>query len=398
MRIYPRLQIDIKIHDLFLGLCSYLVPLNRKQLEQDICSFWPSGKHVKVCFTVRTALDSLLSALNLPEGTEVIMSAVNIKDMADIIESHGLKIVPADIRVESMFPASDKIEALITDKSKILILSQLFGSVTGLEPFAKICKKHGMILIEDCAQAFCGTRYRGSPFADISLFSFGPIKSLTALGGAVAVANSRDYINKMEKAEKRYRPKGEFWFLKRILKYLLIKFASFPALFSLVIKLIILWDRDPEKTVNGLSRSFSRGSLLMQIRFKPPVHLLFLLKRRLKKNSDSRFESRRQNARIFINDLKDHVTVPSIGASFHSFWVIPILADNPSGLQKMLLKYGFDSTMADHSQKVIKKSGEKGIRLKNAEYVMSRLIYMPDLSEMKKEDKKKLINLIKSNI
>jgi len=41
------------------------------------------------------------------------------------------------------------------------------------------------LLVEDCAQAFAGTQYYGYPQADVSLFSFGAIKSCTALGGAV---------------------------------------------------------------------------------------------------------------------------------------------------------------------------------------------------------------------
>lgn len=297
MKTYPRHQIDIEISDLLVVLFSYLLPLNRNKLEQEIRSFWHNRKHVKICFTVRTALDSYFSALNLAEDSEVIMSAINIKDMVTIVKHHGLQVVPVDIQINDLSLIPTDVEALVTESTKVLIFAQLFGAVVDLKPLAELCTKHDILLIEDCAQAFCGTQYQGSPYADISLFSFGPIKSSTALGGAVLIAKSSDTIKAIERTECLYSKKIEYWFFCRILKYLLIKLLSFPIFYGSFIKLLTVRQFDLGAKINAVSRSFAKGPLPSQIHFKPPLHLLFLLHRRLCKNNGN-FTSREQLARL----------------------------------------------------------------------------------------------------
>ena len=60
-----------------------------------------------------------------------------------------------------------------------------------LQPFAEKAQEHGLLLWEDCAQAFDG-RYAGHPEADAVMFSFGPIKTATALGGVIVALAGPD--------------------------------------------------------------------------------------------------------------------------------------------------------------------------------------------------------------
>ncbi len=400
IKIYPRHQLDIQISDLMGALMSFLAPLDRQQLEKDILSFWESKNHRKICFTVRTAFDSLLTGLNFPKGTEVMMTAVNIKHMVEIVEHHELKVIPLDFQIEDLSLDFDRFESLISEKTKVILFAQLFGAIVDLQPLSERCKQHGILLIEDCAQAFCGTKYQGSSFADVSLFSFGPIKSSTALGGAVVIARSAEFIEKIEEAERTYHRKSEYWFLRRVVKYLLVKLLSFPIIYGLFLRLLSLLGYDLEETINRVSRSFSKGPLISQIRFQPPVHLLFLLHRRFYRNNDSKFGAREKKVRFLLESLetlKTSIQIPSQGVGHHSFWVIPLLTENPNLLRKELLEYGFDSTQAHHSQTAI-TAIEDGIDIKNAQYLLNQTIYLPSMAGMNETVTKQLISILVRSI
>lgn len=123
---------------------------------------------------------------------------MNIPQMIKIIRYHGLVPIPIEIDVEGLSPKVEEIEAAITPKSKvknnfnsilkILLLAALFGTkINNMDEIAQLCKKHNLLLIEDMAEGFQTITYNGHPMADMSLFSFGTIKTLSALGGGLMV-------------------------------------------------------------------------------------------------------------------------------------------------------------------------------------------------------------------
>lgn len=113
------------------------------------------------------------------------MSAVTIPDMVKIVEAHQLVPVPLDLDTDSMIPRVDLLDKAISSKTKMIVLAHISDRYK-LDPFVEFAKKHSLMLVEDCAQVFCGWEdYTGDPRADVSMFSFGTIKTATANGGAV---------------------------------------------------------------------------------------------------------------------------------------------------------------------------------------------------------------------
>lgn len=386
MNIFPRYQFDIDSKDLILGLLSYSLPLDKNSLEQSILKTWKKP-HIKISFTVRTALDSFLTSLNLPKDSGVLMSRINILDMVKIIENHNLKVTSVDFRLDDLSVPIENIKKSITNKTKILIIAQLFGAIHDLEDIAKLCKEYNIILIEDCAQAFCGTKYYGSPYADISLFSFGVIKSTTALGGAIIVSKSQKHIDIMNKIESSYPTKSEFFFFKRLLKYLLLKIMLTPFIYGFLFKILKLLNHDIDNTINKFSKSFPKGDITSHIQFKPSLHLLFLLNRQLnQEKNDIKFQKREAIARDFIALLNNSIVIGNM-AKHNSFWLIPILTKNPKKLQERLLAYGFDSTQGKQSQVAIHQHG-------NALTLVKKVLYLPTITKMSKNDKEKLAKLL----
>ena len=80
------------------------------------------------CLSVRSGFDALLGALALPRGSEVLMSAVNIADMARIIEAHGLTPVPVDLDMQTLTVSMASLARAATPCTRAVLVAHLFGS------------------------------------------------------------------------------------------------------------------------------------------------------------------------------------------------------------------------------------------------------------------------------
>ncbi len=377
LKLYPRLQLDISFTDLISTLFAVQIP-SRNQSITNIQSFWKVNKEILVTFSVRTALDLLLQSLNLPKGSEVLISAVNIRDMSGIIELHGLIPVPIDISLETLAPSQELLEKLVSEKTKLLLIAHLFGVIIPLQPYVEFCKKYNLLLIEDCAQAFAGSKYYGHPQADASLFSFGPIKSCTALGGAVALIREPSLAEKMRNIEQEYSQKSESWFQRRLFKYISLKLLSLPWIYCQFINILQLLRLDIETVIKGTTRGFPKGELLIKIRYRPPNRLLWLLAQRLNRSKD--FTRREATARKFLGMLKPNIFVPGSQAEFNSFWLFPILVTSPDSLYFQLRQFGFDTARGNTSNMFAiepTSTERKYPSPENAKYLVEHLLCLP---------------------
>ncbi|HEY9851064.1 MAG TPA: DegT/DnrJ/EryC1/StrS family aminotransferase [Leptolyngbyaceae cyanobacterium] len=347
-RLHPRLPLHISIADLVFCLFSFFYK-PQQALPTILKDFAKNERQVLVTLSVRTAFDLLLQSLNLPSGSEVLMTAVNIGDMVEIIKRHNLVPIPIDISLDTLAPDIQVIENLISSRTRIILVAHLFGSVINLTEITKLCQKYQLILVEDCAQAFCGDKYCGNPEANVSLFSFGPIKSCTALGGAIACIRDKKLAEKMSAIAEKYPQRSEWWFCQRVLKYFVLKLLSLPWIYYYLIRLIKLLGWNIDSTINSLTRGFYKGDILSKIRYRPPQTMVSLLWRRLNNFDNGYFERRESKARFFISLLDPEIICPGSKAIFHSFWVLPILTDCPENLIENLRNKGFDSTRGNTS-------------------------------------------------
>lgn len=402
LNVYPRLQLHISFSDLVAILFSFFYFSNREQHTSEIQSFWQGNKNVLVTLSVRTSFDLLLQSLNLPAGTEVLMSAVNIRDMVEVVKRHGLVPVPVDISLDTLAPSLQLLETLISEKSRVFLVAHLFGSIINLEPYAQLCKKHNILLIEDCAQAFAGLKYYGSEDADVSFFSFGPIKSCTALGGAVTLIRDRTLAEKMKSLEEQYPCRSDFWFLKRVLKYFGLKLFSIPWVYYHLLAFFKFLNLDIDSVINSLTRGFSKGDILEKIRYRPPNRMLALLIRRLRNCCDLWFERwlewRESKARKFLSLLLPEIPCPGKGADYNSFWVVPVLVPNPESLMVKLREHGFDATRGNTSLTCIKDSRSleevPALRLLHGKRLIDHVLYLPVSESLPEKELLRLAELV----
>ena len=165
--------------------------------------------HTEYCIGVGNGLDALmlvLRALEIGPGDEVIVPSNTYIATALAVTYVGAKpvLVEPDIRTYNIDPA--KIEQNITANTKAIMPVHLYGQPCDMDPIMAIAKKHGLYVIEDCAQAH-GATYNGKiigSFGDAAGFSFYPGKNLGALGDAGAVTTNNADIAKKVRALGNY--------------------------------------------------------------------------------------------------------------------------------------------------------------------------------------------------
>lgn len=157
----------------------------------------------KYCVGVGNGLDALmlsLKALGVGEGDEVIVpSNTYIATALAVTYVNATPVfVEPDIRTYDLDPS--KIEEKITPRTKAIMPVHLYGQACDMDPILAIARKHGLYVVEDCAQAH-GATYKGKTvgsFGDAAGFSFYPGKNLGALGDAgAAVTDNKDVADKI---------------------------------------------------------------------------------------------------------------------------------------------------------------------------------------------------------
>jgi perosamine synthetase len=360
----PRLTLDITWSDLTFALAGRPDP----GAEARILARVPAGRSGAVCLSVRTALDALLGELALPAGAEVLMSAVNIQNMADIVRAHGLTVVPVDITLEGLAPTPAALEAAVTPQSRLFLLAHLFGSRVETEGLAKVCARHGLLFVEDCAQAYDGS-LEASPGTDVSLYSFGPIKTATALGGAVALFADDDQAARVRTRTAAYPPMPQGWWRRRVVKHVGLKVLSSPRVMGWVVGLLERLGHDVDAVIGKAARGFAAGELLPQIRRRPPEMLVSLLDRRLADPPLARLASRRARAERIVQDLPAGA-VPGIGLARHAWWLVPVLSRDPAATIAHGRQQGLDLTRGATSLRALTPAP-------NAEALIDQVVYLP---------------------
>lgn len=158
------------------------------------------AQHAVALASGTDALHLALAAAGIGEGDEVITSPFTFIATAEAIRYVGAKPVFVDIdpRTFNIDPA--RIEAAITGKTRAILPVHLFGQPADMAPIEALCVKHGLLLIEDCAQSFgaaAGGRMTGTIGA-LGCFSFFPSKNLGCYGdGGMVTTNSPELAERV---------------------------------------------------------------------------------------------------------------------------------------------------------------------------------------------------------
>lgn len=168
------------------------------ELEKKLCDV-TGAKYAVVCANGTAALHIAALCAGVGEGDEVITTPITFAASANCALYCGARPVFADIDPETYNIDPAKVEAAITPRTKAVVAVDYTGQSVELGPIREICKKHGLVLIEDGAHVI-GTTYKGRPngsIADMTTFSFHPVKTVTGGEGGAVLTNDEILYKKL---------------------------------------------------------------------------------------------------------------------------------------------------------------------------------------------------------
>ncbi len=169
-----------------------------KEFEKQLCKL-TGAKYAVAIANGTAALHAACYAAGIGQGDEVITTPITFAASANCVLYCGGVPVFADIDEATWNIDPNKIEEKITNKTKAVIAVDFTGQAVQIDKIKKICQKHNLIFIEDAAHSI-GTKYNGIPVgghADLTTFSFHPVKTITCGEGGAILTNSKAHYEKL---------------------------------------------------------------------------------------------------------------------------------------------------------------------------------------------------------
>ncbi len=401
MIMWARKRIDIRWSDLWFGFRQSYSSDGHTVAARSAESALNCPDQTIACLSVRSGFDLLLTELHLPEGSEVLVSAVTILDMVRIIESHGLVAVPVDLDPTTMQPDAESIQRAITPRTKAILVAHLFGTILDLDAIVALAQEHQLLFIEDCAQAFDGKRYIGHPGADVVMFSFGPIKTATALAGGLLIIRDQTLLDAMRTSHDTWTEQPAAEFRARVWTYSILKLVSGKRPFAALVQVLRLLGKDLDQTLNGAIRNFPADHFFASLRRRPCVGVLKLISRRIAQFDVARQDRRSHLGSLLCNTIAcglSEASVPSRSSPRHTWWVFPLCCDDRQRLIQRLRAHGFDATCGSQLQPVAVPKGCNQPEPTHSQNMVASMCFLPLYPEMTDRNVKQLGNLVADHI
>jgi len=204
-----REQIDDKIRGVIYGRSRFILDEEVKIFEREFANF--CGRKYAVGVNSGTdALELALLSLNIHQGDEVILPVNTAIPTAMAVSNVGATPVFSDVGEDFLINPKE-IEKKITDKTRVIMPVHLYGLACDMDDINEIARKHGLDVIEDCAQAH-GAKYKGKkvPISEIGCFSFYPSKNLGGLGDGGMIVTGRKNLSDKLKLLRNYGQENRY--------------------------------------------------------------------------------------------------------------------------------------------------------------------------------------------
>lgn len=195
------------------------------------CNAWMesrfNAKKVMLTTSGSTALDMAAILCNLKHGDEVILPSYTFSSTANSFVLAGAKLVFVDIRPDTMNIDEAKIEAAITEKTRVIVPVHYAGVACEMDTIMDIAKRHNLLVVEDAAQGVMST-YKGKALGtigDFGCFSFHETKNYSMGEGGAILINNEKYIEKAEILREKGTNRSKF-FRGQVDKYTWVDFGD----------------------------------------------------------------------------------------------------------------------------------------------------------------------------
>lgn len=195
------------------------------------CSEWMeqrfSAKRVLLTTSGSTALDMAALMCGIEPGDEVILPSFTFSSTANSFVLAGAKLVFVDIRSDTMNIDETKIEAAITERTKVIVPVHYAGVACEMDTIMEIACKYNLLVVEDAAQGVMST-YKGKALGtigDFGCYSFHETKNYSMGEGGAIIINNEAYIEKAEILREKGTNRSKF-FRGQVDKYTWVDFGD----------------------------------------------------------------------------------------------------------------------------------------------------------------------------
>jgi perosamine synthetase len=348
------------------------------------------------CLSVRSGFHLLLEALDLPRGSEVVFSALTHPDLPRLAEHHGLVAVPVDLDPDTLAPRPALLESALSPRTRVVVVAHLFGGLVDLTPVAELARRAGALLVEDGAQAYAGPEYDGDPRAAVSMFSFGMLKTATAVGGAALHVRDDGLLARMDAIQARWARQDESAYLAAVARCTALLAGSRQLPYRLLTEYHRATGRDLDAVVNGAVRSFrsrSGAELARRLELRPCRSLLVTLDRRRARFDAGRLARRAAAGESAMELLPDGLFHPGSRMLRRTHWLFPVVTGDPDALVAAARASGFDAARAASNLCAIPAPrGRACLTPLSAARMLAGLVYLPMYPEIPEAERRRLLS------
>lgn len=347
-----------------------------------------AGPHALAFLSVRSAWGAVLDALDLPRGSEVLFTALTHPEMPAIAAERGLVAVPVDLEPDTLAPAEASLRRAVTTEGRVLVVAHLFGGRVDLSPAAEVAREHGLTLVEDCAQSLRGPDDRGDERAAVSLFSFGSIKTATALGGAFAHVRDPELRGRTWGIRSSWERQEASAFAARVGRFAALHALERPSLFTRFVGAAARAGVDQDALLARAVRSSPAR------RLRPSAPQLALLGHRLRDFDHDRLRRRAERGARVADAVAPPLSVPGARALEHTHWVVPVASPEPERLVAALRDAGFDANAATTSVDVVPAPPGRP-EAERARDLLERIVFVPAYPEIPEPAFERLLDVLR---
>jgi len=342
----------------------------------------------------RAAIYTALKSLGLHKGDEILMPAYTFHIVPLVIEASGFKPIFVDVSPDTYNINVSLIEKNITEKTRAILATHMYGQPCDLEPILKIAQAKGLKVIEDCAHA-CGATYKGKrvgSFGDLGIFTFAMAKNMPCFGGGIITTNDSDLHQRLLgliEAPQTSRHKS-LW--KEVITTAVNYVCTDPRVFPLLIYPLMRalktvgagsFDREPGKETVSTTEVHSKYQTRL-------TNLQAAVGIRQLKRVDNINAKANQNAQLYDRELKDmdSIRIPRMApGKTHTFLYYRIEATNRESLREKLIRRGVDTAPDDMSDcSTLAPFREYKVDVPVARSLPERILELPNNPNLQEED------------
>ena len=336
----------------------------------------------------RAGLQFIFEALDLEPEADVICSAFAYPVVPHLARSLGFSVRFADCEMESLGMDPEALAATITDNTKVVIATHLYGVPCRIREIAAIAEAHGATLVEDCAHCYgasLGGRKAGA-FGRFGYFSFETSKPINTMGGGMVTTQDPELAQRIREVGRKEPAKNLGWLRKRLFKTTFESLVTNPLTFNLGVYPALRFLQSREDSEERFASGYQPDEITMQGRMGRYTNYQASLGLDQMQIILPQLERRVANAERLMGPLKDSVKFQShdVDDVTSNYMLVTALFPQMRAMAHRLLELGVDTKhhyMRDCS--ALLEDGGSFPRAAQAEREILHLPAYPEISDSK---------------